>query len=164
MSHLRLMWCSKISSTFGRLPTWPDMVMTLLSIYELLMNVQVLKVWGVSMFKYVHFCNILSWLCVIQLRIQHFICRHKEIILYLITQVNINVIMRLKGDTHSDSITNIDLTNSAFFFPKFVVLYLCFTFSPQACYSSIFGLYIMDAVWVRVEFGFRACRHCSEIE
>lgn len=66
--------------------------------------------------------------------------------LNLITPVNINVIMKLKGDTHSDSIPNIDLTNAAFFFSKFVVLYLCFTSLPQACYSSIFGLYIMDAV------------------
>lgn len=56
------------------------------------------------------------------------------------------MLLRLKGNAHSDSIPNIDLTNAAFFFPKFVVLYLCFTSSPQACYSSIFGLYIMDAV------------------
>lgn len=34
------------------------------------------------------------------------------------------------------------------FSSKFVVLYLWFTFLPKACYCSISGLYIMDAVWV----------------
>lgn len=37
--------------------------------------------------------------------------------------------------------TNIDFSSS-----KFVVLYLCFAFLPKACYCSISGLYIMDAV------------------
>ncbi len=68
--------------------------------------------------------------------------------LHLITPVNINVIIRLRRDAHSDSIPNVDFTNPAFFYFKFVGLYLCFTSLPQACYSSIFGLYIMDAVWV----------------
>lgn len=128
--------------------------MTLLSIYELLMNVQACKGWSVFMFtskiifKYVNFLNLWSPLCVPQLLSLHFTCSHKDIMLYLITPVNINVIIRLKRDAHSDSIPNIDLANAAFFFSKFVGLYLCFTSSPQACYSSIFGLYIMDAVWV----------------
>lgn len=60
--------------------------------------------------------------------------------------VNIDVIMRLKWDTHS--IPNIDLTNAAFFSPIFVGLYLWLTSLPQACYSSNFGLYIMNAVYV----------------
>lgn len=56
----------------------------------------------------------LSPLCALQFTL-HFTCSDKEIMLYLITPVNINVIMRLKRDTHLDSTPNIDLTNSAFF-------------------------------------------------
>lgn len=98
--------------------------------------------------RYVNFLTIWSPLCVPQLLTLHFTYSHKDKMLHLITPLNINVIIRLRRDAHSDSIPNVDFTNPAFFYFKFVGLYLCFTSLPQACYSSIFGLYIMDAVWV----------------
>lgn len=66
----------------------------------------------------------------------------------LIRDANMIIGKRRRG-VRSESGLNIDVTRACFLFspPEFVVLYLCFTSLPRACYSSIFGLYIMDAEW-----------------
>lgn len=90
-------------------------------------------------------------------------CSPNEIMLYLITTANINVIKKLKGDTHSESIPNIDVTSASFFFPQICcTLFMFYFFAPSLLFFNFWPIH--NGCCVSQEFGSGACGHCSEID